>query len=259
MQPIARYFLPRAVFAAIAALGLAGCAEGTGLGLNMVPEDQVRQMGLETWRTLRAESPESTDDAYRREAREVSQRLIAAAGGRAEEWEVVVFAGDEINAFALPGGKIGIYEGMFTIADTPDKLAAVIAHEIAHVQQGHAQQRVNTELGTQLGVQAAGAAAGAAGLGSPEMVATVLGAGARYGLTLPYSRNQELESDRLGLNLMARAGYDPRAAVELWQDMAAAGGDGPPAFMSTHPVPETRIEAIRGLLPEAMEIYRRRS
>ncbi len=259
MRSISRFFLPRAMLAVITAATIAGCAEGTGLGLNVVPEDQVRQMGLQTWETIRAETPVSNNDAYRRQAQEVSQRLIAAAGGNPEEWEVVVFGGEEINAFALPGGKIGIYEGMFEVADTPDELAAVIGHEIAHVQQNHAQQRVNTELGTQLGVQAAGAAASAAGIAAPETVAQILGAGAQYGLTLPYSRNQELESDRIGLNLMARAGYDPRAAVELWQGMAAAGGEGPPAFMSTHPVPADRIEAIRALLPEAMDIYQRSS
>ena len=249
----------RPLLALAAALALAGCAEGTtGLGLNVVDPAQVEQMGLETWQAIKAETPASTDRAAQARAQEISGRILRAAGKDPQRWEVVVFQGAEVNAFALPGGKIGVYEGMFGAANTPDQMAAVIAHEIAHVDAAHAAERVNTEVGSQLAAQIAGAAAAAAGVAAPETVAQVIGVGTQYGVTLPYSRNQELEADRLGMQSMARAGYDPRGAVELWRKLGGGGGARPPVFASTHPAPEARIASLEAELPAAMAIYQQR-
>ncbi|WP_404380274.1 M48 family metallopeptidase [Caenispirillum salinarum] len=237
---------------------LTACAgDSTGLGLNLVPEEQVRQMGQQTWAQIRSETPVSNNQTYQRAAQQVSYRLLRAGGMNPQAWEVVVFQGDEANAFALPNGKIGVYEGMFGMAENEAQLAAVIAHEIAHNEENHAAERVNTQAATSAGVQIASAAAGIAGIDA-QTAAALLGAGAQYGLNMPYSRNQELEADRLGLNMMARAGYDPRAAVELWQRMAQRGG-GPPAFLSTHPAPQQRIEQLQQMMPQALEIYQARS
>lgn len=239
-------------------LALAGCAQGsTGLGLNVVDPAQVDQMGVETWQAIRAETPATRDSSKHAAAQQIANRVLQAGGKDPRQWEVVVFQGNEANAFALPGGKIGVYEGMFDVASTPDQMAAVIAHEVAHVEAAHAAERVNTEVGTQLAAQIAGSAAAAAGVATPETVAQVIGAGTQYGVTLPYSRNQELEADRLGLRAMARAGYDPRASLELWRKMGQQGTRAP-TFASTHPAPQDRIAALQAEMPAALSIYQQR-
>lgn len=238
------------LLAAVAALAMAGCVtEGTGLGLSLVPESQVEQMGLESWKAIRAETPVSRNADYQRAAQDVAGRILRASGKNPREWEVVVFASPEPNAFALPGKKIGIYEGMFNVANTPDKLAAVLGHEVAHVDAAHAAERVNTQVGTEIGVQLIGNVLGAVSSIPPETAQALLGAGATYGVVLPYSRNQELEADRIGLHYMVQAGYQPRAAVELWQSMSRLG-PGQPTLLSTHPAPEQRIEELERMIPE---------
>ncbi len=240
-------------------LALAGCGGGgsTGLGLNVVDPAQIDQMGVETWQAIKAKTPATRDSNKQAAAQQIAQRILQASGKDPQQWEVQVFASDEVNAFALPGGKIGVYEGMFDVATTPDQMAAVIAHEVSHVEAAHAAQRVNTEVGTQLAAQIAGSAAAAAGIATPETVAQVVGVGAQYGVTLPYSRNQELEADKLGLRAMARAGYDPRAAVDLWKKMSQQGQRAP-AFASTHPAPQDRIAALNAEMPAPLALYQQR-
>lgn len=246
-----------ALIVAASTAGLAGCAtDATGLGLNLVPEQQVQQMGLQTWQQIRQQEPVSPNGAYQRTAERISNRVLQAAGRDPSQWEVVVFQGEQANAFALPGGKIGVYEGMIELAANEAQLAAVIAHEIAHNEENHAAERVNSQMATQLGVDLAGAALGQTVGGGGAQIAALLGAGAQYGLLLPYSRNQELEADRQGLVYMARAGYDPREAVELWRRMEAQGGARPPVFASTHPAEGQRIEQLQQLMPQALEVYR---
>lgn len=241
------------------ALALAGCeSDATGLGISLVSDDEVTKMAAPAWEQLKADSPQSNNAAYRQAARTVSSRLLAAAGEDPGRWEVVVFQGDQANAFALPNAKIGVYEGMFNVAQNEAQLAAVIGHEIAHVQEKHSSERVNSQMATQLGAQIAAAVIGATAGGDPQTIAGLLGAGAQYGIVMPYGRNQELEADRLGLILMARAGYDPRQSVALWQNMSKAGGGSPPAFLSTHPAHEQRIAQLEELMPEALAQYRSR-
>ncbi|MBF0394799.1 MAG: M48 family metallopeptidase [Alphaproteobacteria bacterium] len=233
----------------------AACGEQTGVGLDLVPEPRAERMGLQAWREIRAATPASGDASDQRRAQAVADAVLAAAGESPADWEVVVFQGPQANAFALPGNKIGVYEGMMRLADTDARLAAVLAHEVAHNQERHAVERMSSAVAAQAGTDLAGAVLGAAGVGSPGTVSTLLDLGAQYGLLLPYSRNQELEADRLGLNIMARAGFDPRAAVTLWRDMDRSGGQ-PPAFLSTHPNPGQRIEQLQAFMPEALATYR---
>ena len=234
------------------ALTLSGCmTEGTGLGLNLVPETQVEQMGLESWKAIRTETPVSRNTTHQQAAQDVAGRILRASGKNPREWEVVVFASPEPNAFALPGKKIGVYEGMFNVANTPDKLAAVIGHEVAHVDAAHAAERVNTQVGTEIGVQLIGNVLGAVTSIPPETAQALLGAGATYGIALPYSRNQELEADRMGLHYMVQAGYRPQAAVELWQAKSRLGNS-QPTLLSTHPAPEERIAELERLIPEVL-------
>lgn len=241
-----------------AALGLAlflgGCAQqGTGFGLDLVPDADVRALGLKEWQDLRGQTPASDDKAARARVEQVARRVLAGAGENPAAWEVVLFKSAEINAFALPGNKIGVFEGMLAVAETDDQLAAVIGHEIGHNKAAHAKQRLNTQAATEIGVNILSATLGGA---DQETTAALLGAGAQYGIVLPYSRNQESEADLMGLHYMARAGYDPRAAVTLWQRMEQASGAAPPAFMSTHPATGERIRAIEAELPRALAEFR---
>lgn len=245
-----------ATFAVVLALAACG-SEQTGIGLDLVPPQQVQAMGLEAWQAIRAETPASRNPEFQRRAQSVANRVIAAAGGNPAEWEVVVFQGPEANAFALPGGKIGVYEGMMQVARSDAALATVISHEIAHNVAEHPAERLSSQVAAEAGLNIAGALLGTAGVAQPRVIAGILGAGVQYGVLLPYSRNQELEADRLGLRYMAQAGYDPRAAVAFWQDMQQAGGARPPTFLSTHPAPQQRIEQIQALIPEVMASYGR--
>ncbi|HLO76868.1 MAG TPA: M48 family metallopeptidase [Magnetospirillum sp.] len=239
--------------AALVALPLAGCGSSTGIGVNLVPQAQVDEEGVRAWQQLRAEVPASANGEYQARGRQVADRVLQGAGENPAAWEVVVFKSSEINAFALPGNKIGIYEGMMALADSDDELAAVIGHEIGHNRAHHAAQRMSTDAAAQLGVDVLSAVLGG---GNTQMAAALLGAGAQYGIVLPYSRNQELQADQLGLHYMARAGYDPRAALALWRKMEKAAGQGPPSFLSTHPATGERIQGLEAQMPQAEQEYR---
>ncbi|MBP2299209.1 M48 family metallopeptidase [Azospirillum picis] len=252
----ARLRTASAAGAIAAAVALTGCAgDRTGLGLNLVSQEQLSDMGRQDWQRLLSTTKASTNADYQRRAEQVSMRLLRAAGLDAGAWEVRVFQGEEANAFALPGQKIGVYEGLFQYARTDAQLAAVIGHEIAHNLEGHAAERVSTQMASEAGAGLLGAALGAGGVAGSQEIAAALGTGAQYGLILPYSRNQELEADRIGLMMSARAGYDPRAAVELWQNMRQTGSQ-PPVFMSTHPGIDDRIGQLNRLMPEALAVYK---
>lgn len=246
---------PAALTAVSLLLAACGGSGDTGLGLDLVSDEQVEEMGVETWRRIEGETTPSDSQQYQQTADRIATRLLEAADMEAEAWEVQVFEGEEANAFAVPGRKIGVYEGMFEVAENEAQLAAVIGHEIGHVQAEHSQERVSSEVATQGAVQLVSAALQIGNIGYADAIAGALGAGAQYGVLLPYSRNQELESDRIGLRLMAEAGYDPREAIAFWQAMAQDGGEGPPEFLSTHPAPGDRIEQLQDLMPEALEAY----
>jgi predicted Zn-dependent protease len=249
----------RGTFAAVAVSGVlaAGCAgsDDTGLGIDLVSEEQVQQMGVESWQRIRSETPASDDQEAQQVAQRVSGDLLQAVGADPADWEVVVFQSEEANAFALPGGKIGIYEGMFEAVQNDAQLAAVVGHEIGHLQADHPRERINSEVATQGVVQLVSAALQVGNVGYANAIAGALGAGAQYGVLLPYSRNQELEADRVGLQLMAQAGYDPREALAFWQEMQQQGGGEPPAFLSTHPAAGDRIGQLEELMPAALETY----
>jgi predicted Zn-dependent protease len=170
-------------------------------------------------------------------------------------WEVQVFEDKNVNAFALPGGKIGVYTGLLNVAKTPDQLAAVLGHEVSHVIAEHGNARMSAALATQAGLTAAEIYAASSGNDQAQILG-LLGLGAQVGILLPYSRSQESEADLLGLDLMARAGFDPRQAVALWHNMAQAGGEQPPEFLSTHPSHENRIEDLKKRMASDLKRYR---
>lgn len=229
---------------------LAGC-DGGGVPVDLVSDEQLRQLGLATWeQTLERNTPTS-DRALQRSVDRQAGDLLRAAGEDPAAWDVVVFASDEVNAFVVPARKMGIYEGMIATTGDRAQLAAVIGHEIGHHQADHAEERLETTLLTRTGLEVAEAVLQLGDVAFAEEIAAAMGVGAEYGILLPYSRAHELEADRLGMTTMAKAGFDPAAAIDLWQRMAELSGDRPPAFLSTHPSPERRIDALRAHLDEA--------
>ena len=190
---------------------------------------------------------------------EAAKRSKYAEMAQQFEWEVAVIKDDQTaNAFALPGGKMAVYTGIFPMAKTEAGLAAVMGHEVVHALARHGAERMSQGQATSIGVQvlgtAAGVGTGSAALGQATMAA--LGVGAQVGMLLPFSRKHESEADYIGILLAADAGYDPRESVALWERMGQMSGGGAPAeFMSTHPSHETRIDQLKKWMPEAMAIY----
>jgi len=235
----------------LAAGALAGCAEAPVTGRNqlmLIDEEQAVALGADAWQQINSEMKVSSDETARARVQQMGQRIAAASGAEGIDWEFELFEEPTPNAFALPGGKIGVNSGMLDVAENDDQLAAVLAHEVGHVTARHVSEQLSQSAAIQTALGTAGLSEGA--VGALVQVATGVG-------QLSFSRSAEAEADRIGLEYMARAGYDPRAAVQLWQNMqaATAGGGQPPEFLSTHPNPGNRIEAIQAALPEVMPIY----
>ncbi|MBT8082407.1 MAG: M48 family metallopeptidase [Gammaproteobacteria bacterium] len=172
------------------------------------------------------------------------------------DWELAIFEADSVNAFAMPGGKIGVFSGILKVTENEHQLAAVIGHEIAHVTLNHAGERASRAGGfANFGINALAIILGGGYTGATYTAQQALYAGATVGITLPYSRGRETEADTVGLDYMARAGFDPRESVPLWQRMAEGAGNAPAEFMSTHPAPDTRIENLIGLWQETLPLY----
>nr|WP_111298532.1 M48 family metallopeptidase [Paracoccus saliphilus] len=218
--------------------------------VDLVSDETVEAMGLEAWADIRQATPVATDAAMQATLNNVSAQLLSAVGEAPGDWEVLVFRGNEINAFALPGRKIGVYEGMFQVVANADQLAVIVGHEIGHLQAEHSQERMNAQLAQGWGMRALSLILRLGEVEYAAEIAAALGAGVEYGLVLPYSRRQELEADRLGLLAMAEAGFRPDEAVKLWRRMDQAIGNRAPEFLATHPAPTSRIAAIEAMLPE---------
>ncbi len=217
---------------------------------DLVPTETVEEMGLEAWSQIRASVPLSSDTRLQAALTEVSTRLLTEMGETPAAWEMQVFASPDINAFALPGRKIGIYEGMFQVIETPDQLAAIVGHEIGHLAGNHAQERISAQVAADAGLRIIAWLLNAGEVEYADEIGAALGLGAQLGLLLPYSRSHELEADAFGLRAMVDAGYRGQEAITLWQRMDQVAGPRAPQFLATHPVPETRIEELRELLDQ---------
>jgi predicted Zn-dependent protease len=223
---------------------------GCDVKLDMVSDQRVVAMGLQAWEEIRAASPVARDPALQGALDRVSARLLAAAGQTLSDWEMLVFDRPEVNAFALPGNKIGVFRGMFHVVANEDQLAAIVGHEIGHLQAEHSQERMNAQVAADWGLNLVSYLLRLGEVEYASEIGAALGIGVEYGLVLPYSRRQELEADRLGLLAMEAAGYAPEQAVDLWRRMDAAAGPRPPEFLATHPAPASRVEAIEEMLRE---------
>jgi predicted Zn-dependent protease len=218
--------------------------------LLVFPADQLDAMGVQAFEEMRTQLTVDTDPAINDYVRCVASAITDEVPKKGTTWEVVVFKDDNPNAFALPGGKMGVYTGMLKVAENQNQLGAVLGHEVGHVLAQHGNERVSQQ---QLTNVALAAAAGSGYLDAASMQA--LGLGAQVGILLPYSRTHESEADIIGLDLMAKAGFDPRQSVQLWKNMEKAGGGAPPEFMSTHPASSTRIDNLLSHMAAALATY----
>ncbi len=235
----------------------------------VIPESQAAQMGEQAFQQIlsdpkvqRSQSPVEQEAVKR-----VAERIIQAAKNSkfAEtantfNWEVIVIKEDQTkNAFALPGGKIAVYTGIFPVAKNDAGLAAILGHEVVHALARHASERMSQEVLAQAGLTAAAVGLGTTGTGpvAGQAAMAALGLGTKVGVLLPFSRTHESEADYIGLLLSATAGYDPQEAVRVWQRMQQGSEGAPPEFLSTHPSHETRINRLEKAMPEAIKIYQK--
>ena len=223
-----------------------------------VSQAQLDQLGAQAFAEAKAKTPQSTNRAqvaYVGCVVDAIARQLPAPWNQVR-WEYALFQNDEANAWALPGGKVGVYTGIFKVARNQDELAGVISHEIGHVVSRHHDERITRQMGAAGAVQLLGALAGDYG----QLAAQGGSVLAQAGFLLPNSRAQESEADVVGQRLMAQAGFDPNGAVALWRNMAAAGGARPPQWLSTHPDPNSRLRELQaradGLVP-AMQAARK--
>lgn len=223
--------------------------------LKLIDSSQMAKMGDSSFEELKKKQPVSQNPKQNKYVKCITVELLKAMGENPSEWEILVFKDDSPNAFALPGKNMGVHTGMLSLVNNQHQLAAVIGHEIGHVIANHGNERVSQGLLTQAGLTAADLVLGRDSK-NDQMIVAALGLGAQFGILLPFSRKQETEADRLGLQYMAKAGFDPSEAPELWKLMSAkSGGKSPPEFMSTHPSPSSRIKDLSERAPAFMETY----
>ncbi len=211
--------------------------------LNLMSEKQMNQMGEQSFAELKKKQNVKKDPKVNQFVECVSKAVLKGAGEKPEDWEIKVFEDKTPNAFALPGNHIGVHTGMLDIIQNPAQLAAVIGHEIGHVKANHSNERVSQNMVAQTGLVAANVLIGQDSEKDKLLLAS-LGIGAQVGFLLPFSRKHEEESDRLGVQYMAKAGFDPKQAAELWKQMAKNSKGAPPEFLSTHPSNQSRIEDL---------------
>jgi len=224
-------------------------------------EGQEAALGLQSYREVLSQSRVISSGPEVELVRRVTERLAAATGdaGRKFEWRVSVVQDPQANAFCLPGGKMVVFTGIIPIAQNEAGLATVLGHEMAHATSRHGSQRLLQTNLANIFLTGAGASVSLSDMDyeKKQAVMGAVGAGAQYGVLLPFSRDHEVEADVVGLHYMARAGYDPREAIGFWQRMAeASNGRQPPEFASTHPSHGTRIERLKAEMPRAMESYK---
>ncbi len=222
----------------------------------MTSPAQEASMGAQAFAEVKKERKTSKDPAGQKRVRAVADRIIPYVAMPPMKWEIEVFEDETPNAFALPGGKIGVHTGMLKLVENDAQLAAVIGHELAHVTMRHGGQRMAMQIPLMLGTTAIGVALQNDNYRAQQLWMTAVGVGSEVFLVLPFSRDHEYQADEIGLRYMARAGYDPREAVKFWKKMEATSSGGkPPQFLSTHPSDENRIQRLEAAMPAAIRTY----
>ena len=238
-------------------------------GLHLVPQSELLTLSLREYDQVLKKSKLSTDQKKVKMVRSVGERIARASeaflrdSGRESQiqgykWEFNLIEDDKmVNAWAMPGGKVAVYTGILPITRDETGLAVVMGHEVAHAMADHGNERMSQGLLASMGGIALSVALSKKPQQTRELFMTAFGVGATVGLLLPYSRLHESEADRIGLMLMARAGYDPKEAVPFWERMNKKEGPRPPEFLSTHPAPASRIANLKTYLPEALPYYQK--
>ncbi|NOH81760.1 M48 family metallopeptidase [Vibrio sp. RE86] len=243
-----------------ATLAIAACsASPTGRNQLLLFSDQdMSNLGAQSFEQMKADQKVTTNTKAKAYVQCVTDAITRNVPKQPSfsQWEVVVFDSKQVNAFALPGGKIGVYTGLLDVAVNQDQLATVIGHEIAHVLADHSNERLSQSQIANAGLQITNVALGASEYAQYQgMTMAALGLGVQYGVLMPYGRTQESEADIVGLELMAKSGFDPRQSIDLWKNMAkTSGGKQPPELLSTHPSHSTRIQDLQAKI-NAMPNY----
>ena len=266
--------LSRGCAAAAALFLFTACSTVPITGRNqfsLVSDGEILSMSATQYRQFISQAQLSRNSSYNARVSQVGRRLAAATNSYLKEngytdmlstlsWEFNVVDSKQVNAFCMPGGKIVVYTGLLSLvgngAHADDELAAVMGHELSHALAKHANERISNQMLLQAGGQILGAAVGSRSATLGALINQTYGIGAQVGVMLPFGRKQEYEADKMGLVLMAIAGYDPRYAVNFWQKMSSSkGGQQVSELMSTHPSDENRIRAINEYLPTALKYY----
>lgn len=228
-------------------------------------DSELDEMGAASFEEMKQQiaisTDKSTNDFVQCVASAITQNVSKSV--HAGSWEVVVFDSAQVNAFALPGGKIGVYTGILNVTENQDQLGAIIGHEVGHVIEHHSNERLSASKLKNMGMAVATVAVGFTDVENKDMWMAGLGVGLQYGAIMPYGRSHESEADIVGQDLMARSGFDPKASIKLWQNMAAlseqSGQSAPAEFMSTHPSNQTRIKQLEDHLVTSMQYYKKAS
>ena len=248
--------------AALCALLLAGCATVTETGrsqLNLISADEEMKLGVAAFQEAKQKTPISKDSQATAMVQRAGQRIAAVANLPNAQWEFVLFESQEANAWCLPGGKVGVYTGILPITKDEAGLATVISHEVAHATAHHGAERMSQQMAAQLGGNVAGALVSGKSQTTQAFAGQAYGLVSEVGILLPYSRKHESEADYIGLLYMARAGYDPAAAVAFWERFSEYnrqhGGSQGLSFLRTHPLDAQRIQDLKAQLPKARAEY----
>lgn len=219
---------------------------------------QLDKLGQESFEEMKKTEKISTNTATNQFVQCVADAITPNVSKSIHQgsWEVVVFDSEQVNAFALPGGKIGVYTGLLKVTDNQDQLAAVMGHEVAHVIAQHGNERLSSSSLVQTGLQVADAVLTTKNVENKNLYMAGLGLGAQYGILMPYGRTHESEADIIGQELMAISGFNPEASVALWYNMAKNSQGSPPEFMSTHPSHDTRIKQLKAELNKTLPLYK---
>ena len=240
-------------------LTMVGCRNAPMTGRRQfvaIPEQEEIRLGEEAWQKVLAEQPRSRNQEQAQIVERVGRRLAAVSGHTDYQWEFQLLQSPEPNAFALPGGKIAVNEGILPICENEAGLAVVMSHELAHVLARHGGERMSQEGAVNLAGGVLGKALDRHPEEKQQRWLNAYGVASKVGVLLPYSRQHETEADSIGLNLMARAGYDPQEAPRFWQRFSRQNSRETPEFLSTHPSDSHRASHLQGLLPQALALYR---
>jgi predicted Zn-dependent protease len=217
----------------------------------LMGDAEIASMATSAWSELKTQTPQTSNAALRNRVLNVWNRTARGARREHEQWDVAVFDTDDVNAFVMPGNRVGVYRGITELTENDDQLSSVLGHEVGHVTGRHAAERLSVAMAAQAGLMVGQIAVAQSESLSRygSAIGALGGAAMQFGVILPYSRNHELEADRLGVDYMHNAGYDVRQSVRLWELMdAQSKGQRPPEFMSTHPDPQRRAEVLRNYI-----------